>query len=48
MVKHFIGNPYSLLASLGGVIQEPIKSFTIVENQINFASAPAWVLTFFV
>ena len=37
----FAGNPYSLLVSLGGVIQEPIKSFTIVENQINFASAPA-------
>ena len=36
----FAGNPYSLLVSLGGVIQEPIASFTIVENQINFASAP--------
>ena len=36
----FAGNPYSLLVSLAGVIQEPIASFTIVENQINFASAP--------
>ena len=36
----FAGNPYSLLVSLGGVIQEPIASFTILENQINFASAP--------
>tara|TARA_B100000900_G_scaffold279279_1_gene238891 strand:+ start:320 stop:724 length:405 start_codon:yes stop_codon:yes gene_type:complete len=36
----FAGNPYSLLVSLGGVIQEPISAFTISENQINFASAP--------
>ena len=43
----FAGNPYSLLVSLGGVIQEPIKSFTIVENQINFASAPASGANFF-
>ena len=31
----FPGNPYTLLVSLGGVIQEPIASFTILENQIN-------------
>ena len=43
----FAGNPYSLLVSLGGVIQEPIKSFTIVENQINFASAPTSGANFF-
>ena len=43
----FAGNPYSLLVSLGGVIQEPIKSFTIVENQINFASAPNSGANFF-
>ena len=36
----FAGNPYTLLVSLGGVIQEPIKSFTIVDDQINFAAAP--------
>ena len=44
----FAGNPYSLLVSLGGVIQEPINSFTIVENQINFASAPASGADFFI
>ena len=44
----FAGNPYSLLISLGGVIQEPIASFTIVENQINFASAPTAGAEFFI
>ena len=44
----FAGNPYSLLVSLGGVIQEPIASFTIVENQINFASAPIAGADFFI
>ena len=44
----FAGNPYSLLVSLGGVIQEPITSFTIVENQINFASAPRAGADFFI
>ena len=44
----FAGNPYSLLVSLGGVIQEPIASFTIVENQINFASAPRAGAEFFI
>lgn len=36
----FAGNPYTLLVSLGGIIQQPLISFTIVENRINFASAP--------
>ena len=44
----FAGNPYSLLVSLGGIIQEPISSFTIVENQINFASAPMAGADFFI
>ena len=44
----FAGNPYTLLVSLGGVIQEPISSFTIVENQINFASAPMAGADFFI
>ena len=44
----FAGNPYSLLVSLGGVMQEPIASFTIVENQINFASAPRAGADFFI
>tara|TARA_A100001035_G_C27660449_1_gene443503 strand:+ start:496 stop:897 length:402 start_codon:yes stop_codon:yes gene_type:complete len=37
----FSQNPYSMLVSLDGVIQEPIKSFVINENQITFASAPS-------
>ena len=45
---YFPGNPYTLLVSLGGVIQEPIASFTIVENQINFASAPRAGADFFI
>ena len=44
----FAGNPYTLLVSLGGVIQEPISAFTITENQINFASAPAAGADFFI
>ena len=44
----FAGNPYSLLVSLGGVIQEPIASFTILESQINFASAPRAGADFFI
>ena len=43
----FPGNPYTLLVSLGGVIQEPISSFTIVENQITFAAAPVSGANFF-
>ena len=34
-------NPYSLLVSLDGTIQEPVTSFIIVDNQITFAGAPA-------
>ena len=44
----FAGNPYTLLISLGGVIQEPISAFTINQNQINFASAPAAGADFFI
>ena len=44
---YYPDNPYTLLVSLGGVIQEPIASFTIVENQINFASAPRAGADFF-
>ena len=44
----FAGNPYTLLVSLGGVIQEPISSFTITESQINFASAPMAGADFFI
>ena len=44
----FAINPYTLLVSLGGIIQEPIASFTINQNQINFASAPAAGADFFI
>ena len=43
----FPGNPYTLMVSLGGVIQEPIASFTIIDDQIEFASAPLSNQTFF-
>ena len=36
----FPGNPFSLLVSLSGVIQEPVSAFSIVENRITFATAP--------
>ena len=36
----FPGNPFTLLVSLGGVIQEPITSFNIIDDQIIFAEAP--------
>ena len=34
-------NPYTLLVSLGGVIQEPVTSFTISDDQIVFSAAPS-------
>ena len=40
-------NPYTLLVSLGGVIQEPLTSFTINDDQITFASAPTSGANFF-
>ena len=43
----FASNPYTLLVSLGGVIQEAITSYTIVEDKINFASAPVSGANFF-
>ena len=43
----FPGNPYKLMVSLGGVIQEPISSFTIIDDQIEFAAAPLSNQTFF-
>ena len=33
----FAINPYTLLVSLGGVVQEAITGFTIVEDKIYFA-----------
>ena len=43
----FAGNPYTLLVSLGGVIQEAISAFQIVEDTITFASAPTSGANFF-
>ena len=43
----FPGNPYTLMVSLGGVIQEPISSFTIIDDQIEFAAAPISGANFF-
>ena len=40
-------NPYTLLVSLGGVIQEPITSFSIIDDQITFAEAPTSGANFF-
>ena len=37
----------TLLVSLGGVIQEPLTSFTINDDQITFASAPTSGANFF-
>ena len=44
----FAGNPYTLLVSLGGVVQEPISAFNIVQSKINFANAPTVGADFFI
>ena len=36
---YFCNNPYSVMVSLDGVIQEPVAAYIIVENQITFAEA---------
>ena len=43
----FPGNPYTLLVSLGGVIQEAVSSYQITEDKITFASAPTGGANFF-
>ena len=43
----FAVNPYTLLVSLGGVIQEAGSAYQIVEDQITFASAPESGANFF-
>ena len=43
----FAVNPYTLLVSLGGVIQEAVSAYQIVEDQITFASAPQSGANFF-
>ena len=44
---YYPDNPYTILVSLGGVIQEPITSFNIIDDQIIFAAAPASGANFF-
>jgi hypothetical protein len=41
------GSVFSVLISIGGVIQEPIKSYTTDQATITFASAPTGGSTFF-
>ena len=41
-------NPYTLLVSLGGVIQEPVTSFTINDDQIVFSAAPSAGASYFI
>ena len=41
------GSAYSLLVSLGGVIQEPVTSYNINQNQIIFTAAPEATDDFF-
>ena len=41
-------NPYTLLVSLGGVIQAPVTSFTINADQIVFSAAPSAGASFFI
>ena len=43
----FADNPYTLFVSLNGVIQEPVSAFTIVGDQITFASPPLANANFF-
>ena len=44
----YADNPYTLLVSLGGVIQEPVTSFTINDDQIVFSAAPSAGASFFI
>jgi hypothetical protein len=44
---YYPGSPFSILVSLGGVIQEPSSAYEIDENQIIFAAAPQSTDDFF-
>ena len=44
---HYPGSAYSILVSLGGIIQEPESAFNINQNQIVFATAPVSTDDFF-
>ena len=41
-------NPYTLMVVLGGVIQEPIKSYTIDRDELTFAAAPPSASQFYI
>ena len=45
---YYTTNPYTLFLVLGGVIQEPIISFTINQDQITFAAAPTSASQFYI
>ena len=34
---YFANNPFALMVSIGGVIQEPVESYTIVDNTIEIS-----------
>ena len=44
---YFANNPFALMVSIGGVIQEPVAAYTIVDNTIIFAAPPAVGTNFF-
>ena len=44
----FPGSAFSILVSLGGIIQEPESAYTINKSQITFASAPLATDEFFI
>ena len=43
----YADNPYAVTVSLNGVVQEPVSAYTIVGDQITFASPPAAASDFF-
>ena len=44
---YFANNPFALMVSIGGVIQEPVNSYTIIDDTITFAGPPAVGTNFF-
>ena len=41
----YASNPFTLLVSVGGVIQEPNNAYTIIENQITFTNGADGFIT---
>ena len=46
-LTHNVASATSIIVSLGGVIQEPVAAYTIVDNTIIFAAPPAVGTNFF-